>query len=134
MTSPARIASALRYVAQKLDNSREPSRSAVAFELNCIVAAAAGAPRPRRADGTEMPLPPPIQKLWDSEEGSELLTDMRSTQKERKVEQLPFHLKSLKRHTQEFMDFLDGFEKPEEEDDEDVFTSAPRKKDIKPNE
>jgi hypothetical protein len=129
MASPTRIASALRYIAQKIDNSDRPSRSALARELGYVILSVRGI-KPRMAAGGSVEsdpfaLPPEVKKLWDSMAGRDLVTDWNSTRKEKKKEMLPFHLRRLKDDVGDFLDFVEGFEKLEDDDDEDVFTSAP---------
>lgn len=134
MASPTRIASALRFMAQKIDNSDEPSRSALARDLRCVILSVYGA-KPRLAeDGSSVeadPFPTEVKKLWDSETGQELVKDWDSARGEKKEGQLPFRLKTVKSDIDDFLDFIGGFEKLEDDDDEDVFTSAPPKQDIR---
>lgn len=129
-TSPARIASALRFVAEGIDNSSNPSKSLVASDLQMIAFALEGAgpeEAKRRFAETNEGL---AKLLWTSEEGKDVEEAYGMARKAPMEDKLLTALQGLKSSIDDFARSLKGGKTTrqqikEEEEAGDVVTSAP---------
>jgi len=119
-TSPARVAAALRYVVDKIENSDKPSKTAVAADLEVIRSALEG--RESRIAGS----PEMMKILWEKPAGKAVQFDWDRAKDLTDEDKLVFQLQKLQRDLGQFVDAIEGKEKKDGGQDQGVFTSAPK--------
>ena len=124
MTSPIRIALALRFVAEKIDGSAHPSKSAVLADLRLIKLAASG------LDSDEIKFSEEgLSKiLWGKPEGKAVDFDWKRAKELTDDDKLIFQLQKLQKDINGFIKAIRGEEsETQSQSDEDVVTSLPPK-------
>jgi len=138
MADPRKVSSELRKIASKLEASKSPSLSKVRQDLGRVLLAVS---KPERADRVRRLAAEIVRlaqddvdvSLWDTDEGKDVDSAYGFAKKRgEKPEQLEHALKSLKHDIDTFIDELkrDPSEPRREEDESDVMTSAPKRRDI----
>lgn len=127
-TSPTRIAAALRFVADGIDNSTVPNKQMVASDIKLIISALDGTPKQRSAEDSDQKL---ADILWKSEEGRDVEEAYGIARKTPIEDKLVTALNGLKSSVDDFVKHLKD-EKTnrqsirEEEMSGGVMTSAPK--------
>lgn len=134
MSTPVRIASALCFVADKIDASRNPSRKLVASDLQLIRLAMQGSPRPHVAENeSQRKL---VDILWGKPEGKDVDFDWKRAKELTDEDKLVFQLEKLQTDIGDFIKAIHGDKTNRDEtknmikEDQasgDVMTSAPAK-------
>jgi hypothetical protein len=136
MTTPARVAASLRQIAAGVDSSASPDRGAVRSDLRRVLFALTREDRVRRIAADMVRLAQDEIELtsWDLDEGKDVDSAFGFAKKQTEDEKIVPALNSLRKDVDNFIDEIKSpgaGQKRDDASEEDVVTSAPKRRDIK---